>query len=247
MSALSAHQAPEALQRRRRRRQDRSPSTGRSPVQCMRKCWPVPHSFVRGFTIGGTNLLFRDAKRETRFHMLPKCRADVWTRLQADIQAAPTPGNGTVLVIGANTGPGPTARGSDPMFAWLATSQADSLDKVFVEPMPHIFPVLKHNIQQIPRARAVAAAIANTDGHLPMFCLGVSTANISTAEEVHLSEEAQRARVPEWVVGTCSLSRDRFFSERDFCARNRHSVHSATVACRRPGLATEAKHSAFEA
>ena len=129
---------------------------------------------------------------------------------------------------------------------WLAGSDARKLDKVLVEPMPHILRALRFNIRQIPRARAIGAAVADTNGWLPMFCLGASNLSTASPGVVQLSEKAQQGGVPNWVSGTCSLSRERLFSTRDFCARNRYSVRSSTVACRRPGAAAEARHAAFE-
>ena len=178
--------------------------------------------------------------------MLSRCPPDAWTQMLDRVSAeARLAGGGTVLIVGANSGPGP-GRGSDPTFMWLAGSDARKLDKVLVEPMPHILRALRFNIRQIPRARAIGAAVADTNGWLPMFCLGASNLSTASPGVVQLSEKAQQGGVPNWVSGTCSLSRERLFSTRDFCARNRYSVRSSTVACRRPGAAAEARHAAFE-
>ena len=160
------------------------------------------------------------------------CEPDIWARIQVRVQTEARRNGGTVLVIGANTGPGPgrvqggtQVRGSDPVFEWLAGSQADALDKVLVEPMPHIVPALRHNIRSMPRARVVMAAVAEANGQLPMFCLGADNSNATTSTGVlRLSALARRASVPDWVAGTCSLSRERLFSTQDFCARNRHRL-----------------------
>ena len=109
-------------------------------------------------------------------------------RVSAEARLA---GGGTVLIVGANSGPGP-GRGSDPAFMWLAGSDARKLDKVLVEPMPHILRALRFNIRQIPRARAIGAAVADTNGWLPMFCLGASNLSTASPGVVQLSEKAQR-------------------------------------------------------
>lgn len=133
--------------------------------------------------------------------------------------AAKRNGGGTAIVIGANTGPGPG--GTDPMFKWLAGSDANTvLDRIlFVEPVPIVFRVLKHNLKRVPRAVGLNVAIANQSGTLNMYCVGLSDSLSETRSnglQLTTSQEATRLGVPGWATETCSLDRARLFSAKDF-------------------------------
>lgn len=133
--------------------------------------------------------------------------------------AAKLGGGGTALVIGANTGPGPG--GTDPMFKWLASAEAASaLDNTFfIEPVPVVFRVLQHNLRQLPRAQGLNVAIANQSGTLNMYCVGLAERVSETQNgglQLSISDEAARLGVPGWAMETCSLTRGRLFSAKDF-------------------------------
>lgn len=96
--------------------------------------------------------------------MLSKCPPEAWTQMLDRVSAeARLASGGTVLVVGANSGPGP-GRGSDFTFLWLAGSDASKLDKVLMEPMPHILRALRFNIRQYrapgPLARLLPTPMA---------------------------------------------------------------------------------------
>ena len=139
--------------------------------------------------------------------------------------------NGTVLIIGANTGPGPGA--VDPMFKWLNSRTAAHLDKIFVEPMPNIFRALESNIAAMPRATAINAAVSSVSGHQTMYCAGLANDSVKL---VAMAESATALNPMKWWTGTCSLARARLFNGYDFGAQNplgssteAHQQHDALI------------------
>jgi FkbM family methyltransferase len=123
--------------------------------------------------------------------------------------------HGTVLVIGANEG----KTGTDPSFDTLKSKSAEHLHKVFVEPVPWLFKKLQHNIRDIPRSRALNAAITNTSGWLSMFCFGADAeVGLGTSgkwpEELRKSSRmgSVKRQGREWWSQICSLDRERIFA-----------------------------------
>jgi FkbM family methyltransferase len=113
--------------------------------------------------------------------------------------------NGTILVIGANTGPSDS---SDP--SWEYLKSADHFHKIFIEPIPSIFLKLKENVvvNGVQNATFLNVAIATRVGetNMTLYCI----------------LDGLRKDVPFWADQICSQSLDRLYSQKDILHKDKH-------------------------
>ena len=106
--------------------------------------------------------------------------------------------SGTVLIIGANTGPSDS---SDP--SWEYFKSAHHFHKIFIEPIPSIFAKLKQNVAEsgVQNATFLNVAVATNFGetNMTLYCL----------------LEGLQKDVPFWANQICSQSLDRLYSQKD--------------------------------
>jgi hypothetical protein len=120
------------------------------------------------------------------------------------------------LIIGANKG-STTGDGdsTDPTFKMLLSdSQFTKWNKIFVEPVPSIYSELTKNVEKTGALHAytVNAAVTTTESRVFMYCWKLG--NDGNVDYNAFSILGLKAH--SWIAGTCSLNKQRLFSQYDF-------------------------------